>query len=48
MVFMVGKNGNNLAREIIAKEFQHSKYYSWDYQPDRKKINSRIAGEDGY
>lgn len=42
----VGKT--TLAREIIAKEFQHSTYYNWDYQPDRKKINSgELPGENG-
>jgi predicted AAA+ superfamily ATPase len=42
----VGKT--TLAKEIVAKEFQHSTYYSWDYKPDRNKINSgELPGENG-
>lgn len=43
MVFLggarqVGKT--TLAKELIAENFNSSNYYNWDYQPDRKKINS--------
>jgi len=42
----VGKT--TLAREIIAKNFSHSTYFNWDYQPDRKKIiANELPGESG-
>jgi predicted AAA+ superfamily ATPase len=42
----VGKT--TLAKEILAKQFQNSVYYNWDYQPDRKRIMSgELPGEDG-
>ena len=34
----VGKT--TLAKDIIAKIFDQSTYYNWDYQPDRKRITS--------
>jgi len=40
----VGKT--TLAKEMIAKNYPHSAYYNWDYQPDRKKITSmELPGE---
>lgn len=51
MVFLggarqVGKT--TLAKELIAENFNSSNYYNWDYQPDRKKINSgELPGEGG-
>jgi predicted AAA+ superfamily ATPase len=42
----VGKT--TLAKEILAKQFQNSVYYNWDYQPDRKRIMSgELPGEVG-
>ena len=42
----VGKT--TLAKEIISKQFKTSTYFNWDYQPDRKKINSgELPGEGG-
>ena len=51
MVFIGGARQigkTTLAREIIAKNFTHSTYFNWDYQPDRKKIiASELPGEAG-
>ena len=41
----VGKT--TLAKEIISKQFTTSNYFNWDYQPDRKKINSGELPGDG-
>lgn len=40
----VGKT--TLARDLIAKKFDASSYYNWDYTPDRKKIiSNELPGE---
>ncbi|MCX8105750.1 MAG: ATP-binding protein [Ignavibacterium album] len=40
----VGKT--TLARDIIAKKFDVSSYYNWDFTPDRKKIiSNELPGE---
>lgn len=40
----VGKT--TLAKDIIAKQFNDTTYYNWDFNPDRKKIISyELPGE---
>lgn len=42
----VGKT--TLSKEMIAKNFEFSRYYNWDYQPDRKKLlGGELPGESG-
>lgn len=42
----VGKT--TLSKEMIAKNFEFSRYYNWDYQPDRKKLlGGELPGEPG-
>lgn len=43
----VGKT--TFAKDLIAKNFESTNYFNWDYQPDRKKIISgELPGEDSF